>query len=88
MLVPAFQQVTRLQPPFSSLPKTFPRSVLNVVLSAHSFLIAAIFTTYMGSMGALVAYICRTGSDRPDDPPDTGEEDGRDPESAMLPLAT
>jgi hypothetical protein len=52
------------------------------VLSVHALLVAAIFTAYMGSMAALIAYICRTGRGRSDEPPDTGGEDGRRPATA------
>jgi hypothetical protein len=58
--------------------------VLQSVLSAHTFLIAAIFVPYIVLMGALFLYIARTAAHEADDPPDTsGKEDGR----AVLPLA-
>jgi len=46
------------------------------VLSAHSLLIAVIFTAYIVLMAGLIVYACAAGRERSDDPPDTGE-DGR-----------
>jgi hypothetical protein len=58
------------------------------VLSAHTWLIAAVFVPYLTLMVGLGVYIWRTGQPRrSDDPPDTGEDD-RDPGPAVLQLAT
>jgi len=47
------------------------------LLSAHTVLVAAIFTAYMGSMAGLLAYIARTGRHEDREPRDviTGEQD-------------
>ena len=49
----------------------------------HAFLVAAIFTTYMGSMAGLIAYACWTGRE----PGTSGQErtqEDRDPGPAVL----
>jgi hypothetical protein len=51
------------------------------MLSGHTILVAAIFFVYVGSMGGLIAYACSTGtyrSEDQDEPPDSGDGDGRD----------
>ena len=52
----------------------------------HAILVAAIFTTYMGSMVTLFAYIARTGREHRTGEPER-TEDSREPELAVLPLA-
>jgi hypothetical protein len=51
------------------------------MLSGHTLLVAAIFGLYVSAMGGLIAYACSTGTHRSEDqdePPDAGDEDGRD----------
>lgn len=53
------------------------------MLSSHSLLVAAIFTTYMASMAGLFAYIIRTGRHREEEQRD--RDDGEpEPAAALL----
>ena len=56
------------------------------MLSAHTWLIAAVLVPYFLLMVTLGVYIYRTGQPRSDDPPDAGDED-RPPVPSVLPLA-
>lgn len=55
--------------------------------SSHSLLIAVIFTSYMGGMAGLIAYICSTGRHRSGDGQGEDGQRDRDPGPAALPLA-
>jgi hypothetical protein len=54
-------------------------------MSAHTFLVASIFTVYMTGMGGLFAYICWTGHHQENSSSDEDER-GRD-EPAELAIA-
>ena len=73
-MVTAFQQVTGRKRPLLLAAISYLDRCVPSVLSAHTWLIAAVLVPYFLLMVTLGVYIYRTGQPRSDDPPDTDED--------------